>query len=144
MRDMTEQEILDFIKEWRWGTILAVEGDKPYGVEVSYASDDDYIYCGTRPGGRMADCIRANRNTAFKICDSDAEHKKWRAVIVEGVSEKIATKEEMLVFLKLLAKKFGRPEDTFNHMADKTPEEYEQSNTMRIPLKVISGKTNWE
>ncbi|MBW2554331.1 MAG: hypothetical protein JRE20_09420 [Deltaproteobacteria bacterium] len=57
MREMTEKEIRDFIAEWRWGTILAVEDNKPYAVEVSYATDDNHLYCGSRPGGRMAKCI---------------------------------------------------------------------------------------
>jgi len=143
MREMTEKEIRDFIAEWRWGTILAVEGNKPYAVEVSYASDDNYLYCGSRPGGRMAKCIKSNSNAAFKICDSDPEHKKWRAVIIEGVAERITNKEDILFFVRLLAKKMGRPENAFDALADKIADHPEESNSIRIPLKVMSGRTNW-
>lgn len=143
MRDMTEKEILDFIAEFRWGTILAVDGDKPYAVEVSYASDDNYIYCGSRPGGRMAKSIKSNSNAAFKICDSDPEHKKWRAVIVEGAAERFTKKEDILYFTRLLAKKMGRPENSFDGLAEKIAENPEESNSIGIPLKVMSGVTNW-
>jgi nitroimidazol reductase NimA-like FMN-containing flavoprotein (pyridoxamine 5'-phosphate oxidase superfamily) len=143
MRDMKEKEIRDFIAEWRWGMILAVDGNKPYAVEVSYASDDNYLYCGSRPGGRMAKCIKSNPHAAFKICDSDPEHKKWRAVIVEGIAERLTKKEDIQYFLRLLAKKMGRPENTFDRLAESVASNPEMSNSIRIPLKVMSGKTNW-
>ncbi len=143
MREMTEKEIRDFIAEWKWGTILAVEGNKPYAVEVSYASDDEYIYCGSRPGGRMARCIKTNPNAAFKICDSDPDHRKWRAAIVEGVAERLTKREDILHFVRLLAKKMGRPENSLDVLADRIASNPEESNSIRIPIKVMSGRTNW-
>ena len=41
MRDMTQTEIIDFIKYFTWGTLIGVEGDKPYAVELSYGFDGD-------------------------------------------------------------------------------------------------------
>jgi len=142
MREMTEKEIRSFIAEWRWGMILAVDGNKPYAVEVSYASDDNYLYCGSRPGGRMAKCVKSNLNVAFKICDSDPNHMKWRAAIVEGKAERLTKKEDILVFLRLLSKKMGRPENAFDGMADRIAGNADESNSIRIPLKVMSGRTN--
>lgn len=143
MRAMTEKEIRDFIVEWKWGTILAVEGDKPYAIEVSYASDDRYLYCGSRPGGRMARSIRSNPNAAFKICDSDPDHKRWRAVIIEGRAERMTAKEDILYFVRRLAKKLGYPETVFDGLAETIASNPEESNSIRIPLKVMSGVTNW-
>ena len=71
MKKMTEKEIRDFVEEWAWGTIIAVDGDKPYAIEVSYGSDGKHIYFGSRPNGKMAKCIRENQNIIFKICDAD-------------------------------------------------------------------------
>ena len=45
MRDMTKEEIIEFITTWTWGTLIGVEGDKPYAVELSYGTDGKYIYC---------------------------------------------------------------------------------------------------
>ena len=143
MREMTEKEIRDFISEWRWGTIHAIDGDKPYGVEVAYASDDNYLYCGSQPGGRMATCIKSNPKIAFKICDSDPDHKKWRAAIIEGAAERLTNKEDILAFVRLLAKKMGRPENAFDALADKIAANPEESNAIRIPLKIMGGRTNW-
>jgi len=143
MREMSRKEMLDFIAEWKWGTVIGVEGDRPYAIEVAYASDDTYLYCGSRPGGRMAQCIKTNANAAFKICDSDPDHRKWRAVIVEGKAERLTEKKDVLYFVRLLAKKMGRPEHSFDALADKITLHPETSNTLRLPLTVISGKTNW-
>ena len=142
MREMTEKEIKDFVAEWRWGTLMAVDGNKPYAVEVSYASDDKYLYCGSRPGGRMANCVKSNPNVAFKICDSDPAHTKWRAAIVEGNSERLTKREDILTFTRLLAKKMGRPEDAFDSLAERIAKDPGNSNSLRIPLTTLSGRTN--
>jgi nitroimidazol reductase NimA-like FMN-containing flavoprotein (pyridoxamine 5'-phosphate oxidase superfamily) len=142
MREMSKKEMLDFIAQWKWGTLIGSEGNKPYAIELAYASDDAYLYCGSKPGGRMAECIKANDNAAFKICDSDPDHKKWRAVIVEGKAERLTEKKDVLYFVRLLAKKMGRPEHAFDALADKIAGHPETSNTLRIPIKVISGRTN--
>jgi hypothetical protein len=36
---MTKAEIVAFIKSRAWGTLIGVEGDKPYALEVSYGTD---------------------------------------------------------------------------------------------------------
>jgi len=109
MREMSRKEMLDFIAEWRWGTVIGVEGDRPYAIEVAYASDDAYLYCGSRPGGRMAQCIKANANAAFKICDSDPEHRKWRAVIVEGKAERLTGKRMCSILSGCSRKRWEAP-----------------------------------
>jgi len=43
MRDMQHTEIIDFIRYFTWGTLIGVEGDKPYAVELSYGFDGAYI-----------------------------------------------------------------------------------------------------
>ena len=58
MGKMTAPEAVDFIKSWAWGTLIGVEGNKPYAVEVSYGTDGEYIYCGSKPGGRMTKCLK--------------------------------------------------------------------------------------
>jgi nitroimidazol reductase NimA-like FMN-containing flavoprotein (pyridoxamine 5'-phosphate oxidase superfamily) len=142
MRKMDEKEMRDFIAEWKWGTLIAVEGDKPYAVEVAYASDEKYLYCGSMPGGRMARCVKANANVVFKICDSPPDHSSWKAVIIEGKAERMTTKEDHQYFLRLLAKKMGRPEDFFDNVLDHIMKRSEDSNSLKIPLTVIGGRAS--
>ncbi len=142
MRKMDEKEMRDFIAEWKWGTLIAVEGDKPYAVEVAYASDEKHLYCGSMPGGRMARCVKANPNVVFKICDSPPDHSSWKAVIIEGKAERMTTREEHQYFLSLLAKKMGRPENFFDNVLDHIMKRSEDSNSLRIPLTVIGGRAS--
>lgn len=138
MRDMTEDEIMEFIKTWTWGTLIGVEGNTPYAVEVSYGTDGEYIYCGSKPGGRMAQCIKANPNVAFKICDSDRSYSKYRAVIVEGKAERLTEYDDILHSVKYIAKQRGLDEHVFDSIAEKVSNNPE-SNSLRIPIKKIGG-----
>ena len=78
MRSMTEKEIREFIKNSKWGTLIAIDNNKPYAVELSYASDDEFIYCGSMPGGRMAGSIKINPAVSFKVCYSSEDMSQRR------------------------------------------------------------------
>ena len=52
-------------------------------------------------------------------------------------------KENILFFTRLLAKKMGRPENFFDALAEKIASNPDESNSIKIPIKVMSGRTNW-
>jgi len=139
MRNMTEQEIRDFIKDWTWGTLIGVEGDKPYAIENTYATDGEYLYCGSMPGGRMAQCIKKNPNVVYKICNADRDYNEWKAVIIEGKAERLMDKAGILTFLRLIAKRMGKAEDALDFRVDKIVSNPD-ANAIRIPLKVMGGR----
>lgn len=139
MRDMTEKEIREFISEWTWGTLIGVDGDKPYAIEVSYGSDGEYIHCGSMPGGRMARCVAINSKVAFKICDADWSYSKWRAVIIEGVAEQLTRYEDILYSVRCIARQRGLPENAFDSIARRVADD-PQRNSIRIPIKVFGGR----
>ena len=89
MKTMPEKEIRTFLEDWTWGTLIAIEGDRPYAIELSCAVDEEFVYCGSMPGGRMARCIKDNANVIFKICDYSRDASRFRAVIVEGPVKKL-------------------------------------------------------
>ena len=139
MKDMTRDEIISFIKEWTWGTLIAVDGEGPYAVEVSYGTDGEYIYCGTKPGGKMYECVNANQNVAFKVCDSDRSCSKWNAVIIQGKAERLTKIDDIRYSHRCIVKSMGLRKGAFDHMAEEVAANPE-SNSLRIPLKNISGK----
>ena len=139
MRNMTEKEIMDFIKNWTWGTLIGVEGDKPYAIENTYATDGDYIYCGSMPGGRMARCIKKNPNIVYKICNADKDYREWKAVIIEGKAERLTNRDDILKFLRLIAVRMGMAETQLDHRAEKILSNPD-ANVVRIPLKVMGGR----
>lgn len=138
MRNMTKSEIMDFVKYWTWGTLIAVEDHRPYAIELSYGTDGSFIYCGSRPGGRMARCIMKNPYVAFKICDSDRSYSRWRAVLIEGKAERLTSYEDILYSVRCIARQRGLNEQTFDAIA-KRLFLHPESNSLRIPLQNISG-----
>ena len=139
MEEMTREEIIEFIKSWGWGTLIGVEGDKPYAVEVSYGTDGEYIYCGSMPGGRMAKCLRANHNIVFKICVSDRNTQKFTAVIIEGKAERLTDDDDILQALRRIARQVELNENALDDIAEKCSR-HPESNFIRIPIRTIGGR----
>ena len=143
MRDMTRKEIDQLINEWTWGTLLVVDENKPYGVEVAYYTDGEYIYMISSPVGRTAKCFTKNPNVAFKICDTDLKFKRWMAVIVEGKIEKVIRKEDIVKAFSLLAKRMGRRENHYNEVAEKHSNNPEKSPVHRIRIETVGGRCSF-
>jgi nitroimidazol reductase NimA-like FMN-containing flavoprotein (pyridoxamine 5'-phosphate oxidase superfamily) len=139
MRDMTQSEIIDFIHYYTWGTLIGVEGDKPYAVELSYGFDGNYIYCGSMPGGRMAHCIRDSANVVFKICECDWDYARFRAVIIEGRAERMTSREDIQYTVVQIARQRKLPDHAFAGVVGRLIDNPE-SNSLRIPVKTIGGK----
>ena len=140
MRSMSEREIKMFLKEWNWGTLIAIEGDRPYAIELSYATDETHIYCGSMPGGRMARCIQDNSNVVFKICDSAQDGSRFRAVIAEGKVKKLTQKDEIIRGLRVLYKKLGFPEARIEPRAKELIAKLPESSFYRIEIKQLGGR----
>jgi len=147
MKTLSDEEVRDFIEEWTWGTIIAVDGDKPYAIEVSYGSDGKHIYCGSRPDGIMSKCIKTNPNVIFKICDADKYYPSWRAVSVFGRAERLTKKEDILYGMRTIAKrviytakKTKRSEKDFEQIGEMLAANPETSSTYRIRIEKFSGR----
>ena len=138
MSKMAREEILEFIKSWAWGTLIGVEGDKPYAVEVSYGTDGEYIYCGSMPGGRMARCLRANNNVVFKICKTDRNAEKFRSVIIEGKAERLTDYDAIRDSLRHVARQVELEENALDGIA-KRGSKNPAGNFIRIPIKIFDG-----
>jgi nitroimidazol reductase NimA-like FMN-containing flavoprotein (pyridoxamine 5'-phosphate oxidase superfamily) len=140
MRSLSETEIRKFLDEWTWGTLIAIEGDKPYAIELSYATDGEHIYCGSMPDGRMSRCVKDNANVAFKVCDSSKDTSKFRAVIAEGQVKKLTQRDEIIKGLHVLYKKLGLPESRIEPRADQLIAKTPASSFYRIAIKELGGR----
>ena len=85
-------------------------------------------------------CITQNSKVAYKICNSDKSYREWKAVIIEGKAERLTTKEDLLFFVRLLAKKMGVPENKFDPMVEKMAATPKKTNCIRIPMTVCGGE----
>ncbi|MCK5254812.1 MAG: hypothetical protein KAQ81_02230 [Deltaproteobacteria bacterium] len=116
MRKMTEKEIRRFIEEWTWGTILAVDGNKPYAVD-----------------GYCKFWVKANI-----ACDSDKYFGQWRAVI-EGEAERLTKRDDCYYSVNLFSNRYGFSKEFFHRMAEKMSSNPERSSLIRLPIQNISG-----
>ena len=141
MRDLSDNEIKQFLEEWTWGTLIAMDGDKPYAIELSYATDGQFIYCGSMPGGRMSRSVKDNTNAVFKVCDCPKDTSIFRAVIVEGTINKLTKRDEIVNGLRVLYKKLGIPENRIERRADQlTVMRDKQSSFYRIAMEKLGGR----
>ena len=147
MKTLSDEEARDFIEEWTWGTIIAVDGDKPYAIEVSYGSDGKHIYCGSRPDGIMSRCVKANPNVIFKICDADKHYPAWRAGCLRVLRWCCQRSRPILYGMKTIAKrviytakKTTRNEKDFEKIGEMLAANPETSSAYRVPIENISGR----
>ena len=140
MRSLSENEINQFLKEWTWGTLIAIEDDKPYAIELSYATDGEYIYCGSMPGGRMSRCVQDNTNVVFKVCESSKDTSTFRSVIVEGTVKKLTQRKEIVSGLRVLYKKLGLPDSRIEPRADQLTAQAPESSFYCIKIKELGGR----
>ena len=141
MRSLSESEIKQFLNEWTWGTLIAVDGDKPYAIELSYATDGKFIYCGSMPDGRMSHCVKAGANAVFKVCDCPKDTSIFKAVIVEGTIKKLTKRDEIVNGLRVLYKKLGIPESRIAFRAEQlTGRREEECSFYRISMEKLGGR----
>ena len=140
MRSLSEPEMRKFLGEWTWGTLIAIEDDRPYAIELSYATDGVYVYCGSMPDGRMARCVKDNANVVFKVCDSSKDTSHFRAVIVEGTVKKLIRRDEIVEGLGVLYKKLGLPESRIAPRTEQLLAKVPESSFYRITIKELGGR----
>jgi len=142
MKVLPKQEIAGILKERKWGTLMGVDGKKPYGVEVAYTVIGKYLYVIFNPVGRMARCFKKNKNAAFKVCTADNELADWQAVIVEGVIERVTTPADIRRAFRELARKLGYDENLYEKMAQKYAANPKISPVHRIVIAARGGKSS--
>ena len=139
MRYMSENEIKQFLNEWTWGTIIT-GGNKPYAIELSYATDGKFIYCGSMPDGRMSRSVKDDANAVFKVCDCPKDTSVFRAVIVEGKIKKLTERNEIIKGLRVLYNKLGIPESRIEPRADRLAgKQHDQSSFYRLSMEELGG-----
>jgi nitroimidazol reductase NimA-like FMN-containing flavoprotein (pyridoxamine 5'-phosphate oxidase superfamily) len=87
MRNMKDNEIDALLEGFGWATLCMVDPDaRPYAIEFSYFLENGDI-CGlVHPRGKTAECLASTRAVCVKICDSDAQCRRYRAVSCFGIA----------------------------------------------------------
>ena len=139
MKNLSENEIRQLMDEIVWGTLIALDDKQPYAIESSFATDDKFLYTGSKCGGRMNKCIEKNSTVTFKICDSTSDAKLFRAAIVESEAKILTERDEIMNCLRIIYKKLGLPESRIEERADKITARKGSLSLYRMPLKKLGG-----
>jgi len=138
-KPIAEQDITKLMEELKWGTLIAVDDGRPYAVETSFATDERYLYTGTRRGGRMNRCIEKSPAASFKVCDGDRRGHNYRAAIIESEAEILTKREDILYCIKIIFEKLGMPTDNLEAKADAYTSGKGALALYRLPLKNMGG-----
>ena len=139
MKNLSENEIRQLMDEIVWGTLIAMDDKQPYAIESSFATDDKFLYTGSKCGGRMNKCIEKNSTVTFKICDSTSDAKLFRAAIVESEAKILTERDEIMNCLRIIYKKLGLPESRIEERADKITARRGSLSLYRMPLERLGG-----
>lgn len=139
MKNLSENEIRQLMDEIVWGTLIALDDKQPYAIETSFATDDRFLYTGSKCGGRMNKCIEKNSTVTFKICDSTRDAKLFRAAIVESEAKILTERDEIMHCLRTIYKKLGLPESRIEERADKITARRGSLSLYRMPLERLGG-----
>jgi len=142
MQDITPDEIKILIDKCDWGTLMVVDSDKPYGVEVSHFVHNGAIYLIINPGGRTAGCIARNPNVAYKVCKADLPTQRWSAGTVEGRIERLTDPDRIYECFLTLARRLNRDMDKYKKLGKQFSEKSANSPVYYLPIENISGKAS--
>jgi len=142
MRNLSPDEISELLDKCDWGTLLLVDGDKPYGIEVSHFIHENALHFIINPEGKAGKCINNNPNVAYKVCSADLSRQMWSATIVEGKIEKVTDPQKIYDSFIMLAKRLNRDMEKYKKLGQTLSANPEKSPVHYLPIKNISGKAS--
>ena len=139
--EMEKNEIEKLLNEQYEGTLILVDGDKPYGVVCWYCFDGKDIWLGLLPQGIKFVCMKKNPNaafTVFKVSDDG-----WSSAFAEGSIEQVRDREGILIGMKLAAEKYKVPQEVLEAQVEKSAKTPDKSMTFRIKVEKLSGRKSY-
>jgi hypothetical protein len=107
MRDLSPDEIEDFLRGQRIARLGCHAGGETYVVPIIYAYENGAVVTVTTEG-RKTTMLRENPRVCVEVDEYDADSRgSWRSVIAQGTSEELAG-EEIETALALLRERFAR------------------------------------
>jgi len=146
MRKLKEEEFEKFIANFAWGTLCTVTSDgNPYAIEFSYFYKNKKIYAIINSKGTTATNISKNNSVCFKICETDAKNRKYRAVSCFGAAkyQTPKTEEGIIEAWKDLAIALGRKDTAFKGVWERFDPIHKPLPLLEITIDNITGVTNY-
>jgi nitroimidazol reductase NimA-like FMN-containing flavoprotein (pyridoxamine 5'-phosphate oxidase superfamily) len=142
MLDLKPDEIYELLERCDWGTLLVVDENKPYGIEVSHYVSEGKIYFIINPRGKAATCMEKNPHVAYKVCKANLPQQRWSAATVEGSVEQVREPQAIRDAFMKLAERLNRDRDRYKKLGEKFSHEGKASPVYYLPIATMSGKAS--
>jgi nitroimidazol reductase NimA-like FMN-containing flavoprotein (pyridoxamine 5'-phosphate oxidase superfamily) len=135
VRELTADEIEEFLRGQRIARIGCHAGGETYVVPIIYAYGDGAVVTVTQEGRKVA-MLRENARVCVEVDEYDTDgHGSWRSVIAYGAAEELAG-EEIEAALALLRERFARAAGREAEPRPLSP----GTVVLRIRLENLSGR----
>ncbi len=143
MRDLRREEIDELLESCYWGTLMLVDSDRPYGIELSHLIHNGVLYIFLNPNGKAGICIRQNANVAYKVCKAEHQNKTWSAATVFGSLEQVTDHQMIYDTCIMIAQRLGKDMDKYTKQAELfSAQPADKSPLYCLPIQDISGKSS--
>jgi hypothetical protein len=144
VKEMTCEEIDQFLTCARVGRLGLIVGGKPYIVPVGYAYADGKIFFHTCSKGLKMEGLRKNPDVCFEVDESLSDATMFKSVLLFGSAETIDDKEKMIPYLQRLIDKYRVPLGFDEYMSKPGKNREKELSAVRIcimtPKKITSRK----
>ena len=144
MKEMTTEEIDQFLTCARVGRLGLIVKNEPYIVPVGFAYAEGKVLFHTCSKGMKIDGIKTNPNVCFEVDETISDATMSKSVILSGTAEIIDEKNRMIPHLQRLIDKYRVPLGFDEYMSKPVKNREKELNAVRIcvitPKKVTGRK----
>lgn len=142
LKEMTPEEVDQFLTCSRVGRLGVLLGNSPYIIPVGYGYDDGLIFFHTCFKGLKMESIKRNPHVCFEVDEALSDISMYKSVIILGMVEIIDNKEKMMFYLQKLINKYRVPVSFDEYMSSPLRNREKELDIVRIclirPTKITS------
>jgi nitroimidazol reductase NimA-like FMN-containing flavoprotein (pyridoxamine 5'-phosphate oxidase superfamily) len=109
VKEMTCEEIDQFLTCTRIGRLGMVFQDGPYVVPVGFAYAEGKVFFHTCSKGLKMESLRKNTNVCFEVDEALSDATMSKSIIIFGTAEIIEDEQRMIPYLQKLIDKYRVP-----------------------------------
>ena len=142
-KEMTRQEIDDFLYRERIGLLSLTDGNQSYAVPMGYSYDGTHIYLAMMHKGRKIEYLQKNKNICFVVYwtneDIGVGNIHWKSVICDGTMAHLKDHPEIEKAVRTAEKHLNLTAGTWERLISKAVEDPDHSMFWKIHIEHISG-----
>lgn len=144
--NLSEEQIIQILKNNFSGHLACCENNKPYVVPLSYIYEDGYLIAHSESGKKIK-IMRNNASVCFQVNEVDS-YTSWRSVIINGEYEELVDERQQYEAMKLFVERTMNlkisetavpPEITPDRVHPRSPGNIKPV-IYRIAIKEMSGR----